>query len=707
MALGSSAWPRAEGSIPLSLLTFSLRKSVPVIRQAEAAECGLAAICMLINYCGDGRDLRALREQFPLSKKGLNFPGMISVLRQCKMATRAVKVELSELTQLRLPALLHWDFNHFVVLTAVGTDYLVVHDPAIGKRRVTLAAASEHFTGVALEAWPTPQFVESVPQPTIRLRNLIGGLHGLKKVVGQVLVVAVALEVCNLLGPFFLQWTIDQALPAADTDLLLTLVVGFGLLLLAQLSFTAARSWLLIYIGATVALQWRSALFAHLVRLPAVFFERRALGDVVSRFGSSEQIQRTLTTVFIEASIDGALAAVTMLVMLLIHPRLALAVFCSVLAYAMVRWLWYRPLHHATDEQIRNAAKQHSHFLESIRAVKTIKLFGKEDERGAHWLALLAAQMNGEVRLQYMQLAYRSLNGLIFGLEHLAVIGLGAALIIKGELTLGTFLAFNAYRMQFDTRGGNLIDRYFEHRMLHIHAERLADIALSAPEPDAPTASCELPASMAIEIRALDFRYAAAEAPVLKNISFHIADGECVALTGPSGCGKTTLANILTGLLIPSGGSILVGGKDLRTISLSRWRAAVGTVLQDDTLLAGTIAENICFFDPAPDRDWIEQCAELAALRSDILAMPMRFETLVGDMGNSLSGGQYQRLLLARALYKRPRILILDEATSHLDLATESAVSRAVQHLKMTRLLIAHRPATIASADRVIELQRS
>lgn len=376
--------------------------------------------------------------------------------------------------------------------------------------------------------------------------------------------------------------------------------------------------------------------------------------------------------------------------------------------YGLLRWLWYQPLRRASEEQIVRAAKQQSHFLETVRGAKTIKLFNRQAERRASWLTLLVEQINAGLHVQKLQLLYQQVNGVLFGVAGLLIIWLGARKVMDGQFSVGVLMAFNAYKSQFDNRVGSLIDKYFEVKMLQLQGERLADIVFTQPEPDAGLRHVldeadELPAS--IDMEALGFRYADGEPAVLDGVSLKIAPGESVAIVGPSGCGKTTLVNVLLGALEPTSGVIRIGGIELGRLGLDRLRTLIGTVMQDDVLFAGSIAKNISFFDPDADPQWIVECARLAAVHDDIAAMPMGYNTLVGDMGTVLSGGQKQRVLLARALYKRPKILVLDEATSHLDLQREQQVNAAVSKLKMTRVIVAHRPETIASASRVVMLE--
>jgi ATP-binding cassette subfamily B protein RaxB len=688
-------------------LAFGFRASLPLIMQAEATECGLACIAMIACYHGHHTDLLSLRRRFSVSLKGATLTTLIQVSRQLEFGTRPLKLDIDQLQHLRVPCILHWEFNHFVVLKAVNSRSIIIYDPALGVRVLPKKDVSKSFTGVALELWPTTDFKRKEPKQAVHLRSLIGRVSGLYSSATQVLTLALALEAFALVSPFFLQWVVDNAILSADRDLLATLAIAFCLLMMMQQALTIVRSWVLLYMSTTLNLQWRSNVFSHLIRLPVQYFEKRHLGDIVSRFSTTEVIQRTLTTSFLEAILDGVMTIATLIIMIVYSPILATVAVAAMLMYALVRWGWYRPLQRATEEQIVHAARQESHLLETIRGVKAIKMFQRLDTRSASWIALVVNQINAELRTSKLVLFYKFLNGLLFGTENILIVWLGARLVIEGSFSVGVLTAFIAYKGQFDGRVSALIDKYFEVKMLRLQGERLADIVLTEPETGegahkSPGSTQHAPSLI---VRELHFRYSEHEPYVLDGVSFELPAGSSVAIVGPSGCGKTTLLNVLLGVLPAAEGEILIDGIRLEQLGVDQFRSMVGTVLQDDVLFAGSIAENICFFDPTPDHHWLVQCAQLASIADEIAQMPMGYNTLVGDMGTVLSGGQKQRVLLARALYKKPRILFLDEATSHLDIHREHQVNQAVHILNITKVIIAHRPETIASAGRVIVLQ--
>ena len=685
-------------------LRFGGGRLLPVFLQTEAAECGLASLGMVASFHGHRVDLATLRRRFTVSLKGATLAYLMQAAARLQLAPRPLRLELEEVSLLRMPCILHWDFNHFVVLKAVEGRNAVIHDPALGMRRMALSELSRHFTGIALELSPTREFQAVDERRRIRLRDLMGPVTGLRRSLAQIFLLALTLQAIALVTPFYVQWVVDGAVVSADRDLLTILGTGFLMLAIVQVLVTALRSWVVSYVGTTLNLQWLANVFSHLLRLPVSFFEKRHLGDVVSRFGAVNAIQRTLTSSFVEAVIDGLMAIATMAMMLVYSAALTGIALAAVSLYAVLRWTFYEPLRRATEEQIVHSAKQQSHFLETVRGVQSIKLFGRQQERRSRWLNLVVEATNQDLVTQKLGLGFRCANGLVFGVERVVVVWLGALLVLDSAFSVGMLFAFMAYKDQFSARVAGLIDKLIELRMLNLQGERLADIVLTPPEEDTQSLVADH-LEPSLEVRDISFRYSDTEPFVLVGCGFVIAPGESVAIVGASGGGKTTLLKLLLGLLSPTDGKVLAGGIDIQKLGIERYRRMVGTVMQDDQLFAGSIADNIGFFDPSPDHGKIERFARLAAVHDDIAAMPMGYNTLIGDMGAALSGGQKQRILLARALYKEPSVLFLDEATSALDVQKERAVNEAVRSLNLTRIIIAHRPETIASADRVIVLQ--
>ena len=681
------------------------RRKVPLVLQTEAAECGLACLAMVLGWHGVLTDLRSLRQRHTLSLNGITLVALSRVAQAEQLNSRAVRLEPHELSGLRLPCILHWDLSHYVVLVRVQGRHAVVLDPALGECKVRSSALSGHFSGVALELWPAPGLKPVDERARVPLSRLVGRVSGAGSVLARILGLSLALEVFALAAPLFMQWITDQVLVARDLHLLGVLTTGFALLMVIEQGITLGRSWVLANAAASLRLQWRSNVLSHLVALPNAWFQKRHLGDVLSRFRSVDSIQGVLTAAFVEATLDGLMAVLALLMMFLYSPLLGGVAVLGVCLYVLARLAWYRPLYLAREEQIVREAQQSSHLLETVRGVRALKLFGRQRERLGAWQALMAAELGAGLRVQSLNLGSRLSRGLLSGAFGLAVLWLGAQEVLGGRLSLGMLLALIAFRSQFNTRVMDLVERLIDTRMLRLDMGRLADIVLTPTEAAASSsARFGSRAELTLRLDKVSFRYADHEPLVLDDVSFEIAPGELVAITGPSGCGKSTLLNLLLGDATPTAGTVSVGTRTLDARVLAAWRCAVGTVLQDDTLFAGSISDNVCCFDNRPDHAHIAWCVRAAALADDIGRMPMGLQTLVGDMGTTLSGGQKQRVLLARALYKQPRVLLLDEATSHLDLGRETAVMAALAKLSVTRVIIAHRLETLAGVDRVIAL---
>jgi len=684
---------------------LSLRRRVPIFLQTEASECGLCSLAMMADYLGCRTDLPSLRLRFPISRKGATLDSLIRVARALKLDTRPLKLDLHQLSQLRLPCIIHWDMDHFVVLVSVSRRKVVVHDPAVGVRSFTMAEFSKHFTGVALELAPAADFTPTNVQQTFSLRSLMGNVSGLKRGLSQILLLALGLEAVAIALPFFLQWVVDHALVSADRDLLATLALGFGLLVLVQAAIGAVRGWFLAAMSTQLNFQWLGNVFAHLVKLPLEYFEKRHVGNISSRFGSITTIQRTLTGGFVQAIVDGVMVTGTLGMMLLYSKALASVSLVSIALYALMRWSLFHTLRTATSEQIIHAAKQTTHFYETVNGIQSVRLFDKGDQRRAGWLNILAEQFNAELRINTVRISHETAQTLLCGLERVLVVWLAANAVLDRSFTAGMLFAYIAYKDQFSVRLAALIDKIVEFRMLKLHGERVADIVLAEEEVMAGHHADEFDmADLApsIELRDISFRYSPLEPYIFENVNLKIEAGECVAITGPSGCGKTTLIKVMLGLLKPSSGEVLVGGMPVDRIGLSSYRQMIGTVMQEDRLFSGSIADNISFFDPMPEWARIKECAQQAAIAAEIEKMPMGYNTITGENGVGISGGQKQRVLLARALYRQPRLLVLDEATSQLDVNNERTVNATVQAMGLTRVIVAHRPDTIAMADRVV-----
>ena len=538
---------------------------------------------------------------------------------------------------------------------------------------------------------------------SIFLTQLRGSGHALI----QVLILSIILQALVLVAPLYAQLTIDEVIARGDVDLLVVLALGFGLLVVIKAASTAIRSVILLVIQNVLHFQLGARLFHHLLRLPMSFFEKRHIGDLLSRFSSLQPIRNLLAEGLIAGVLDGAMAAITLAMIFIYSTRLGMVVLSAFALYSILRLALYRIIWERTEATIQAQAQENSTFIESVRAIQSLKIFNRESERESQWLNRYSDVVGANVRLGRAKIAFSTLNEVIFGLESIITIYLAARLALGNVLTAGMIFAILSYKQQFTEKAVQLMERVLDFRILGLHLERLSDIALTPLERghDRPIAySREIRGR--IELRNVYFRYSECDADVLENITLTIEPGEFVTIMGPSGGGKTTLIKIMLGLLEPTAGGIFIDGVPLPTMGWRAYREQVGAVMQEDQLLSGSIADNICFSDPEFDQARMMACAQLAGIHSEIMALPMTYNSLVGDMGSSLSGGQKQRLLLARALYRKPRILFLDEGTAHLDLDNERYINQSLTRLKMTRVSVAHRPDISTGADRIIRIAK-
>lgn len=689
----------------LSQLNFSGSARLPLVRQTEAAECSLACLAMIAGYYGYRSDMTTLRRRFPISLKGVNLQTLLDMADTMKLASRPLKVDMEALDQIQLPAILHWDMNHFVVLKSVSRKGIIIHDPGRGEQVMDWNTVSKHYTGIAVEMQPAEGFQKADVRQKLKLSQLWSRLIGLKRAALQLLALSVILQLFVLISPFYVQLVIDQVLTKFDTDLLVVLAIGFGLFTLIYVAANALRGRLVLFIGGMMSYQMMINLFRHMIHLPQEFFDKRHIGDVDSRFASTEPIKRLLTEGLIAGLIDGSMALTTLVLMYIYSPMLATVTAMAFILNVVLRMALYRVFRRQNEDAILARAKEHTNFIETVRGIMSIKLFAGEGQRQQIWQNLLADVINAEVRFGKTKVNFELANKLLFGLENILVIYLAARMVLAGQFTIGMIFAFMAYKTLFTEKALALIEQLLEFRLIDLHLERISDIAMSDPEPDEDRLLTGDKLVGDIELRDVNFRYADSEPYVLKDLNLRIKPGESVAITGPSGCGKTTLVKIMLGLLRPQSGEVLVDGRPLHEFGLKNLREQVSAVMQEDRLFGGTLVDNIAFFDPHPNLEHVALCAEDAAILEEINSMPMGFETLVGDMGTTLSGGQKQRVMLARALYRKPRMLFLDEGTAHLDLETEREVNSAVANLGITRIIVAHRPDTVKSADRVLRFE--
>jgi ATP-binding cassette, subfamily B, bacterial CvaB/MchF/RaxB len=688
-------------------LDFKGKNKLPSILQTEQSECSLACLAMVSYYYGHKIDINTLRSKYAVSQQGVTLKTIMQIAEKMNLSSRAVRLEVEELERLKMPAILHWDMNHFVVLKKVFSNKAEIHDPAVGIRTFTLKDIGKHFTGVALELAPTSDFTVADEERKLKLRQLWNKATGLKRGIIQLAILSLLLELFAIAMPYFSQLVIDDVLVNNDTDLLKILAIGFFLLLLIRSATSLLSSYVGMYFTNKMGFQFAVNVCRHLFKLPVDYFLKRHIGDIVSRFGSTARIKDFIASGIISVFIDGLMAVGTLIMMFIYSKTLAVIAIVPVFIYVIFRLTTYRYIRTKSEEQLIAGAVENTNFIENLSKMQGIKLFSKETDRLSLWQTYFVDVMNAGIRVQKYGITLTITNNLLLGIETILIIFIGAKAVLNNELSIGMLIAFMAWKDTFSSKGFSLLDKSIEFRLLDVHLSRLSDIAFSKPEqklegggiPNIHKVSGNF-----FEIKDLGFRYSENNPILFENVNLTLEKEETVAIIGPSGCGKSTLIKILSSLFEPSFGQIIMHGLTIDKIGLRHYRSRIGAVLQDDGLLTGTIADNICFFDPQPDQQSIEHAAELAAIHRDISSMPMQYNTLVGNLGAALSGGQIQRILIARALYKKPELLFMDEATSHLDIEAEKFVNNSIRQLKMGRIIVAHRPETIKLADRIFQL---
>ena len=689
----------------INQLDMRWRRRVPVIHQTETAECGLACLAMICGHFGKNIDLIYLRRKFNLSARGATLAGINGIAEQLGMATRALSLELDELRVLKTPCILHWDFSHFVVLVSVKRNRYVLHDPARGIRYISREEMSRYFTGVALEVWPGSEFQSETLQTRISLRSLINSIYGIKRTLAKIFCLSVVIEAINLLMPVGTQLVMDHAIPAGDRGLLTLISAALMFFILLKAATSTLRAWSSLVMSTLINVQWQSGLFDHLLRLPLAFFERRKLGDIQSRFDSLDTLRATFTTSVIGFIMDSIMVVGVCVMMLLYGGYLTWIVLCFTTIYIFIRLVTYGNYRQISEECLVREARAASYFMETLYGIATVKIQGMVGIRGAHWLNMKIDAINSGIKLTRMDLLFGGINTFVTACDQIVILWLGAGLVIDNQMTIGMFVAFSSFRGQFSERVASLTSFLLQLRIMSLHNERIADIALHEKEEKKP--EIEIVADMgpiSLETNGLSYRYDSQSAPIFSALSLSVAPGESVAITGASGAGKTTLMKVLCGLFEPDSGRVLINGIDIRQIGINNYHRMIACVMQDDRLFSGSIRENICGFAEEMDEEWMVECARASHIHDVIMNMPMGYETLIGELGEGLSGGQKQRIFIARALYRKPGILFMDEATSALDSESEHFVNVAIKNMNITRVIIAHREATLRTVDRVISI---
>lgn len=694
------------------MFDFSLfgRKRVPVIIASQLNECGLACLASISAYFNGEPDLAYLRRMAVPSGRGETLLDLRNLAERMGLAARGLQVGIKALNKIATPAILHWDMNHFVVLERVMKTGIVIMDPAAGRLSVDWPDVNRSFTGAVLETRITSNW--ELARTKRRRPSLLGFLRPLSQWRHDVVVVvalSLAIELLILIVPFQLQFSVDTALRTSDARLIWVLAAGFTGIVLLQSAISVVRAWTLSVLGARVGFELKDRFVRALHQKPARFFLRYHSADILSRSRSVDTIQTLLTAQLLQAMIDSIMSIAIIAALAVVAPPMAfVVVIFALLNVAVTAGLRLRAIE-LSRNSLRMAAQADAYFLENARAARAIRLFGKEHVRAAVWRNKFVELTNLALADSRLTMFSAQAAYITSGLGNVALVAVGTWMVLSGATSLGTMMMVLLFRAFLTERVNRAVAYAMELRIVRTNAERIDDV-MSDDQPLPSQATPVEPFVVAkhegvrIEVRDVWFRYGNDSPWVLRGANLVVEPGESVAITGTSGSGKTTLLSIMTGLLEPTRGEVLVNGRDLRTIESADYARVIGMVMQDDTLFQGTVADNVSFFDSPVDMDRVASSARRASIAQDIEAMPMNYYTLLAEGATDISGGQKQRLFIARALYHSPRVLFLDEATSHLDGRNEALVSEAVKSLKITRVLSAHRRETIASADRIVRV---
>lgn len=684
-------------------------RRLPMVWQVDAADCGAACLAMICRHHGRRIGLARVRELARTGVEGTSLSGLAEGAEELGLAAKAVKVSRRNLEAMPLPAILHWDGNHWVVLYDVTDDDVRVADPDLGHRRIDRDELDERWSGYAALFEPTDAFHEAADDQ-VSFPWLWSLLRPFRFRLLAALVLALVVAGLQMVVPSVTQLAVDRVIPTGDTDLLTLLVIGLGAVTLASLVATLGQRFLLAWVAVRVDSDAMDQVSARMLSLPMTYFNARRTGDIMRRFTGMQQIMRlgvqngvtalTMATQFVVALAFMVGYSVSLTVLYVA----SLPLFVALTRYANAR---LKPLNDLLEEaQGRYASRQ----IDAIRGIETVKASGVEEALRRRLVEEVERLSQRRFRVTLGMSLYEGGVRVITMVSLVLFVWVGVLQVLDGTLSIGGLVAFNALVVMANGPVLTLLGLYDELETISVLLERVSDVFETEPEQEDP-ASLHTVDTLAGHVRlsGVDFAYRGSRSPqILHGITLDVPPGTNVAIVGRSGSGKTTLVKLLAGLLEPTEGSITFDGLDQSGFDMPSLRRQMGLVLQETHLFADTITNNIAFGDPDPDPARVEWAARAANAHEFIIRLPLRFETKVGETGLRLSGGQQQRIAIARAVYHRPPILLFDEATSALDAESERAVQENMSRLLAgrTSFVIAHRLSTVRNADLIVVLER-
>ncbi|WP_165423605.1 peptidase domain-containing ABC transporter [Ktedonosporobacter rubrisoli] len=700
----SSSATRKQANI-FTTLGRKLRR-VPEMSQMSAVECGAACLAMVLSYYGRETSISEVQEYCGVGRDGLTALTIVKGAQHYGMQVRALSLKRNNFRRIALPAIIHWEFNHFVVLERWSPKKVDIVDPAAGQRRLTAAEFEAGFTGVVIALEPGEQFERRKLQRTFSLWSYMRSLLTMRGVIAQIIGTSLLLQILGIGLPLLTEVVVDRIIPLQAFNLLTLLSLGMLFLVLTQGITSLLRAFLLTHLQTRIDARMMLNFIEHMLSLPYRFFQLRLNGDLLSRVNSNTAIRDLLTGQLISTLLDGTTILVYLAV-LISQSRLIAGVTVAIGTLQVILLLCTAPLiRRLTQRDLVAQGKSQGYLNEVLAGIATLKAAGAEQRALHHWKNLFFDEMNIAVRRSYLVSVVGICLQLVQTMSSLILLWIGAMLVIQGTMPVGAMLALSTLAASFLTPLGSLAASGQSLQIARAHFERIADVIEAEPEQNPQQVALPPRLSGHIELRHVQFKYDANGEAVLKDINVNIKPGQKVALVGKTGSGKSTLGKLLVGLITPTGGSILYDGIPLDQLNYGEVRKQFGVVLQDTFLFSGSVRDNIAFNNPDMSMEQVISAAKAAAIHEDIERMPMGYEMLVSEGGSVFSGGQRQRLALARALANQPTLLLLDEATSALDVSTEHVVEQNLDKLSCTQVLIAHRLSTIRNADLILFLDQ-
>ena len=680
------------------------KREIPFVQQLEWSDCGAACLTMVLHLHGKEIEMRDVRSALEVGRDGVTARTIVEAAPRFGLMARGVKADVDQLHSLRRGAILHWEFNHFVVFDRLVRGGVRIVDPAHGLREISEAELRRKYTGIAIDLEPSGNFKRE--KSTSKSRPYIAALFGQRTLLWRVVLVSLVLRVIGIAIPLMTGMIVDRVVPRSDYTMLAVTVGAISGLVLFQALSSWVRSHVLIHLRTVLDGKLTLGFLDHMASLPVNFFQRRSTGDLMLRVSSNSTMREIVTSQTLSAIVDGAFVMIYAVVImwtsaLLGGVALALALLPALL-YLATRGKNMR----LTGEDLSAQARSQSYLNELLGGMETLKTAGAERAAVERWAGLYSEVMNVGIRRGRLQAIVDALRSAIAQLAPMIIMAIGTHAVITQTMTIGTMLAMSSLAMSLFGPLSQLVESLLQMQLLTGYAARVEDVLKTPAEQDRDTVVPPPQLRGTIQLKGVTFRYSADRPAVLTNVDLAIPAGAKVALVGPSGSGKSTLLKLLAGTLVPTAGTVSYDGRNLHELDLEAVRRQLGVVPQHPFVFGSSVRENIALTLPDASLPRIERAARMAMLHDDIAAMPLAYDTPISDGGSSLSGGQRQRIAIARALLREPRVLLFDEATSALDTATEAAIVQHVRALGCTQVTVAHRLSTIQSYDLIVVMDR-